>query len=260
MIAIHRWRGLDRRDLWWILPGGIGFLLAAGYGSWLFDQLAAQNGPAGAYFRAQPWFLLAYLIFLILATSLAYRLWAARRYVAVDENGLRWRLKGFRVHSLAWNELDGIAESAVETKFFSKTVHFENHSILYPRNGAPVELDEHLDDLAGLIEAIKAQYYPRVYPELLEAFNAGRLVHFGPLAIQNQALQVAKSIPTQEFLAPVYQPRRVQTVPWTQNLGLSVHSGFLVVKSGNSTMKKIPVSQIPNFEILLKMIEQGVKT
>jgi len=43
-------------------------------------------------------------------------------------------------------------------------------------------------------------------------------------------------------------------------LGLTVHSGFLVVQSGNSMTKRIPISQIPNFEILLKMIEQGVKT
>lgn len=259
-VSIHCWRGFNRRDLWWILLGFAGLLLLVGYGAWIFRSTETKNGAIAAFYRSEPWFMLAYLVFLSFMTLLLYRLWTSRRFVAVYQNGLCWRVKGFRTHTMTWDRLAGIAEATVETKFFRKTLSFEQRSLIYPKQAAPVEFDERLQDLPGLVNEIKKLFYPQIYPELLEEFNAGREIHFGPVTIQNQVLQVAKNIPTQDFLQPSYQPKRVHSVPWTQNLGLTVHSGFLVVKSGNSMMKRIPLSQIPNFEILLKMIEQGVKS
>jgi hypothetical protein len=260
LISTYRGYPLNKKDLWWIIPGLFCFLLPLGYGIWLFRWVEENYGLVAAFYRVQPWILLAYLAFLSLATLLIYRVWASRRFVSVFEKGIRWRLKGIRIHSLLWEELNGIASATIQDKFAHKTLRNERQSILYPKRGAPVVLDERLQNLPGLVEEIKKQFYPQIYPELLESFHAGQEIRFGPIAIQNQSIRIARIIPDEEFLASPYHPKRMQKLPWSQSVGLTVHSGFLVVQSGNSMTKRIPVSQIPNFEILLKMIEQGVKT
>jgi hypothetical protein len=259
LLATYRGFPFSRKDLWWIIPVFTCFIIPLGYAVWLFQHVNVNYGLVAAFYRVQPWLLVAYLAFLFLATSLIYRAWSSRRFVSVHQKGVRWRLKGFRIHSLEWNELNGIASATIQNKFGNKTVRNENQSILYPKNGAPVVLDDRLQNLPGLIEEIKKQYYPQIYPELLESLHAGKEVRFGPVALQNQSIHIARNIPDEEFLASPYQPKRMQKLPWSQSLGLAVHSGFLVVQSGNSMKKRIPISQIPNFEILLKMIEQGVE-
>jgi hypothetical protein len=260
LVSTYRGFPFTRKDLWWIIPGLSCFILPLGYSAWLFNRVIESNGLVAAFYRAQPWLLLAYLAFLSFATIMIYRAWTSRRFVSVYQKGLRWRLKGFQIHSLLWEELSGIATATIQDKFANKTFRSEQQSILYPKSGAPVVLDNRLQNLDELVEEIKKQYYPQIYPELLDSLHAGREIRFGPVAIQNQTIQIAKFIPPEEFLASTYRPKRMQKLPWSQSLGLTVHSGFLVVQSGNSMTKRIPISQIPNFEILLKMIEQGVKT
>jgi hypothetical protein len=260
LLSTFRGYPFGRKDLWWIIPGVFCFLLPIAYAAWLFQRIEEINGLIAAFYRVQPWLLLAYLAFLSLTTLMIYRAWASRRFVTVYQKGLRWRLRGFRIHSLPWEELNGIASASIQDKFVNKTLRNEQQSILYPKNGTPIVLDERLQNLPGLIAEIKKQFYPQIYPELLENLHAGKEIQFGPIAIQNQTIQIARSIPDEEFLIAPYHPKRMQKLPWSQSLGLTVHSGFLVVQSGNSMTKQIPISQIPNFEILLKMIEQGVKT
>lgn len=76
--------------------------------------------------------------------------------------------------------------------------------------------------------------------------------------IKDQSILVAKSLPPVEFLESPYQIKTMRAIDAFDKVKLSVHSGILVVKSGNSLTKRIPVSQVPNFEVLLKLFEQGV--
>jgi hypothetical protein len=259
LLSTHRGYPLTSKDLWWIIPGLACFILPLAYGAWLFQWINENYGLVAAFYRVQPWLLLAYFAFLSLATLLFYRAWTSRRFISIYEKGLRWRLKGFRIHSLPWEDLSGIASAITQDKFAKRTLRKEYQSILYLSNGTAIVLDERLQDLPGLTEEIKKQYYPQIYPKLLDSLQAGKEIRFGPIALQNQSIQIARFIQTEEFLASPYHSKRMQKLPWSQSLGLTVNSGFLVVQSGNSMTKRIPISQIPNFEILLKMIEQRVK-
>ena len=259
LVAIHRWHALDRHDLWWILTGMVCLLLPAVYGAWLFYWLQEKNGLLAAFYRIQPWLLIIYFVFLSLSCLLIYRLWSSRRYVAVYQNGIVWRLKGFKTNSLLWEEMEGIVTATIDKKFLGKTLNYEEYSILYRKSGLPVEFDDRIQDQPSLIEEIKKQYFPMIYPDLKAKFESGKEINFGPISIQNQSIHYAKTLPPGEFIFPYRPFTRVNSVPWSQVIGFTVNSGFLVVKSGNSMIKRIPISMIPNFEILLKLIEHEVK-
>jgi hypothetical protein len=51
-----------------------------------------------------------------------------------------------------------------------------------------------------------------------------------------------------------------QTIPWEKLRSVDVVSGFLVVELSDYSRRKLPVSKIPNIELLLQLIQQGVNT
>ncbi len=253
-------RRLKPKDLWWILLGLLVWIAPLAYAGWLFQGYRLENGLLAAYYWVQPYIMMAYLAFLILFSYLSYRFWSGNRFVGVYQNGLRWRLKGIKIHSMLWCEVEGIACATTERMFFRKAIRDERQAILYRTNKTILALDERIEDFTGLIEAIKSLYYPTILPNLMTSFQNGQQVQFGPIAIQKSCFYVARAIPNADFSERVYQPKGMQALPWTELNGLTVTSGFLMVKSGSSRTRKIPVSQIPNFEILLKIVEQGVNT
>ncbi|MCU0488105.1 MAG: hypothetical protein MUE67_04030 [Anaerolineales bacterium] len=258
MILTHPGRSFSRRDLWWLLPC-LGFIGAGlGLGLYQIEQLRPRYGLLASYFRVEVWFLMAYFFLLILLAGIVYRMSTARRFFSIHENGLRWRIKGFRVHQACFDQISGIAAAETERRFLGKAIQNDFQSVIYFKDGRVVELDGRLENLPELVEAIKGQYYPKIYPNLLQEFKAGRQLQFGPLAVQNGSLQLAKGVSAATFLAEPPRPKGMRSVPFSEIADLAVHSGYLVVKSENSKTKRIPVSQIPNFEILLKLVEQRV--
>jgi hypothetical protein len=260
LIAIHRGLPIGRRDTWWLAGLVICITIPLLLGILSIRSFAIDHGLYAAIFQVQYLFLIAYLAFLFFITILVYRLWTSKYFVAVYDKGIRWRLKGFRTKMLVWEELNGIATAAFEDVLFNKKISDEQVSILYPARDRPILLDRRLQGLDALIEEIKNQYYPVIFPHLMENFKNGQIVSFGPVVVQDQSISLARTDIQKEFLQSPYQSKRMQTFPWSTLSGLSVKSGFLMVKSENSKIKRIPVSHIPNFEILLKIVEQGVNS
>jgi hypothetical protein len=260
MILTHRGRSFSRRDLWWLLPSLVFISAGLGLGFYQIEQLRHRYGLLASYYRVEAWFLMAYFFLLILMAGIIYRMSTARRFFSIQEKGLRWRIKGFRVHQASFDQISGIAAAETERSFLGKAIQTDFQSVIYFKDGRVVELNSQLENLPELVEAIKGQLYPKIYPGLLQEFKAGRQLQFGPLAIQNGALQVAKGIPSAQFLAEPPRPKGMRSVPFSEIACLAVHSGYLVVKSEKFKARRIPVSQIPNFEILLKLVEQGVNS
>ncbi len=258
MILTHRGRSFSRRDLWWLLSCLVLICAGLGLGFWQIALLRPRYGLLASYYRVEVWFLMAYFFLLILLASFIYRISTGRRFFSIYENGLRWRIKGFRVHQASFDQITGIAAAETEHRFLGKAIQNDYQSVIYLKDGRVVELDSRLENLPELVRAIKNQFYPKIYPTLLQEFKAGRQLQFGPLAVQNGSLQVAKGVPASVFLAEPPKPKGMRSLPFSEIVDLAVHSGYLVVKSGHSKTKRIPVSQIPNFEILLKLVEQGV--
>jgi hypothetical protein len=245
-VALYRSRPLGWRDAFTVLlPGLLGVLAPYSYALWMYDRTLRQHGPAAAEQWSQPWFWLAWaaLGFFILLCIL--RLLDLRRFAAVHTRGVRLRPGILRTRSLLWKQISGVALSVTQDVFLNSRGRARLSAVIYPNQGSPIRLNERLQNLPELVSRLKASLYPRLLPDLKAGFQTGKWLYFGPLAVQAKALR----LPHGKFT-------------WEQVENLQVVAGYLAVscKEGNEPARniRIPISKIPNLELLLQIIREGV--
>ena len=82
-------------------------------------------------------------------------------------------------------------------------------------------------------------------PGMKADFQAGKWLYFGPLAVQAKALSLQQG-----------------EISWEQVENLQVKDGYLAVSwtEGQEPVrdKRIPIAKIPNLELLLQIIREGI--
>lgn len=243
-----------------ILPGLLAVLAPLAYGYWLLNYIYTKHGPVAAVFRSRIWFQLAILALLVFVILAAYRLIQARRFVSVHKMGVQLRLRPFYSQQILWREINGISNSVQEDHFLGIHLRTRQSATLFPSSGKPLILGENLEKLPELVSRLKASLYPRLLPSLKADFEAGKWLYFGPIAISHQGMHFYKN----HRRTPANRSKRLKggnqnVVLWAQIKRLTVHSGDLVVELRDQSPKRIPVSRIPNLELLLQIIQQEVK-
>lgn len=238
-------------------------LAPLGYGLWRYESAYTQYGPAAAEAWSSNWFLLSGLLLLGFLFLLYRRMRLSRRFVAVHKEGLSLNLPsgilpaGTRTYSLRWGQIAGIATDTVQERFLGLDLGVTSQAVLFPNLGRPVRLDSSLQRQPELVSRIKAGLYPRLLPGLSERLQAGQWLMFGPLSIQGGALRLLRAWPATRLV-----------VPWSQVNRIDVRSGYLTIElkdpptqnhSGRGPLR-IAISQIPNLEILLQLVQQGINT
>lgn len=244
-IAIYRCRPFQGRGFkLFLLWGALSVLAPLGYGFYRAQYAYAKYGPVAARFWSRPWYLLAGAALLILLILLWLRWRRARRFVAVHQNGLRLRLS--RRKDYLWGQISGVASGTVETHLLGKTLRASHKAELYPAVDPPIHLDDSLENLPELLTRIKANLYPRLLPDMLQAFKEGKRLYFGSLSISPNELRLqARGAP----------PR---TISWEEIEGISLQAGMLTIKPQNQSPIRLPVARVPNLELLLQIIQTGV--
>jgi hypothetical protein len=256
--TIYRGRQLGRRGrvlLWIGTMLALGFFLAVN--AWrLFrsypSDLALIQGEADF------WLLVAYLALLILGTAFSLKYFESKRFIAIHENGIRWRMSGLRRHQLFWDQIAGIATAVIQEQFINIPLRCHHLGILYPIGRDPIIFQETVPDAPEMIAKIKEKFYPHLKSRLEAQSLTDQPLWFGPVVVLSDGLHVPRRISNHDFY--LHLPRRINSraIPWQDIRYLAVQCGMLVVKSGNYGTKHIPVSQIPNLELLLELIEQKV--
>ncbi len=261
LVYLYHGRQIRQGDvLTLFLPFTVAILAPLVYGLWQVYYATAHYGPLAASLWSRPWFILSGLVFVIFLLVMVYRLYQARRFVAVYKGGLRFNIpvgKGLALHRpyrLSWREIAGIATDATREQFLGLPTRQRLRAVLYPNVGKPVRLDDSLQNLPELISRIKASLYPRLLPSLRASFEAGQWLYFGDVAIQRLGLRTGKAPSTAGSAA----------IPWSHVKNISVQSGYLMVEfkeySALPSVQQILVSHIPNLELLLQLVQQGVTT
>jgi hypothetical protein len=245
-VALYRAPSLGWRDFFIILlPGILGVLAPYGYAIWSYNRTLQQHGPAAAEKWSQPWFWLAWAALAVFILLCILRLLDLRRFAAVHTRGIRLRPGILRTRSLGWQQISGVALSATQAVFFQRRGQTRLRAVIFPNQGSEIHLDGRLQNLAELISRIKASLYPRLLPELKTSFQSGKWLYFGPLAIQPRAIRL----------------RRAELI-WEQVENIQVKNGYLAVSwregPGSARDVRIPISKIPNLELLLQIIREGV--
>lgn len=242
VLAIYRGRRLGRGDiLGLLLPGSLSVLAPLAYGLWQSYYAYTQFGPVAAEARSRPWFLLASLALAVFAVLLLFRLRQASQLVTVRQHGLHYRFPPARAGSLRWQDMTGITAAPIQEYFLGFPLRAYWLVKLHPMKGSPVSLDNTLRNLPELISRIKAGLYPHLLPRLRARLRAGDWISFGPLDLHAQTFRLRG----REFL-------------WTEVEHIDAQSGYLTIELKNQVVHRIPISRIPNIELLLKLIQQGV--
>ncbi len=243
-IAEYRGQPTNMRDvLGWYLPE---LLLVGGvliYGGWRTYVGYMLYGPMAANIWGRPWFILAAL-FAIPILLLAYRyLRRVRFHVNLHENGLH--LSPPNNVSLRWKQISGIATETIRYHLLGRQLYTRCRVAIYPTTTAPVFLDHRLQNLPELAEKIKEKIYPSIYPQLRTQLRSGQTLYFGTVKIWQKALGVNK-----------------HTYEWSHIKHINLQAGALIIaleKQGWLRRQiRIPTAQIPNIELLLKLIDEEI--
>jgi Family of unknown function (DUF6585) len=246
LVALYRSRPLGWRDAFTVLaPGLLGVLAPYSYALWLYERTLQQHGPAAAQQWSQVWFWLAWMALAVFILLCILRLSDLRRFVAVHRRGIRLRPGFLHTYSLQWKQISGVALSVTQDVFLRSRGRARLRAVIYPNQGKQIRLDERLQNLPELISRLKASLYPRLLPEMKTSFQAGKWLYFGPLAVQSNALRLHNG-----------------NITWGQVENLQVKAGYLAISwkegQGPARSMRVPVSKIPNFELLLQIIREGV--
>ncbi len=246
-------RVFRHRPLGWIealsimLPGGLAVLLPLFYGFGRARYAAGNFGPVAANHWSMPWYILAGVAFVVLLLAAIIRIRKSGRFVAVHANGLRLNLG--KKQALRWEQIAGISTETVRYHFLVISSSPRMRGVIYPNTGKPIHLSNAIQDLPELLTMLKAKLYPRLLPNLQANLDNGQWLHFGRLAIQDKGIKLLNHMPKQD-----------QPIPWSHVTHVDVNSGFLVVELSDRPQLKLPVSQIPNIELLIQLIQLGVNS
>jgi hypothetical protein len=236
-----------------LLPAsGLAVLVPLGYGLWRANVAYIQYGSVAANIWGRPWFVLSALAsacFLMLA---GYRLYLLRRHVAVYKNGLRLRLGLIRSQTFLWRELSGISSAIVQERFLHLPLRTTHQAALFPHQGKPVQIHGPLQEMPALIARLTASLYPRLLPDLREQFTSGKWLVFGSVAVQRQGIAFQSDRERSSSRLPAL-------IPWDAVAEIDVQAGRLVIRLRDGHHRRIPVIKIPNLEIMLELVHQGVQ-
>jgi hypothetical protein len=178
----------------------------------------------------------------LLAVWSAFVNW--RKAVALYDSGLAYRDRT-GLQSWRWDQVSQIYSEV--TRHYTNGI-YTGTTYLYSLNlldGTKVKFDNKFEKIDALGNLLQEMSFRPLYEKAADAYNAGRVVTFGPVAISKQGgLVIGK-----------------KTYPWSEIAQVSVQKGYLQVSkkgggwfSGANTL----VSVIPNLNVALAIIDQIV--
>lgn len=242
VLQIYRDRPLRWLDFFvTFIPASLAVLAPFLYGLKRDIYARMYYGPVAAKSWSWPWYALATVALIPLLLLAFRRVRQAHRWVALHRNGLKIQWVGGKSQTLFWNQILGLSCTISEAIFIGRISRTRHSLTLFPANGKPINISDHIKGLSDLNERIKAKIYPHLLPKMRTAFKHGDTLHFGPIQIHEKAIYV-----------------REQEIPWNQVARLNVDSGKLVIETQEKFPIRIPAGKIPNVELLIQVLQEGV--
>ncbi|MBC8497185.1 MAG: hypothetical protein ISS57_19715 [Anaerolineales bacterium] len=281
--AIYRDRPLRWRDFFLIfLPGGVAALAPFFYGLQRDLYARAYYGPVAAGAWSWPWYALATVALIPLILLALHRVRQAHRIVMLHKHGLMIHWTGGQHHRLPWEEIDGLICNTIENTFLEFPLKTRHRLTICTQSGKLIRIDDRIPKLPELTARLKAKIYPRLLPQLRAAFQKGDTLDFGPIILHKKWVCFkrvekfrklgragAQSAPPHAPISGLsstemkrtnkkFVQLREQEIPWEQVARLNVVSGQLVVESHSNQKIKIAVGKIPNVDLLIQLLQEGV--
>ncbi len=245
LIASYRYRPLSWNEtLGLVLLIGLAVSAPLLYGYYRAQYAIAYYGPVAVQLWSRPWYLLTGFAIVVSLALILVRLIEGRRRVEIHANGLLVALSGKRF--IPWKILSGVASGAFQTTFLGLPLSTRFQATLYPAIGRPVKLDDRLENLPELLTQVKARLYPQLLTNSMKAFSEGQRLYYGNISIDPTELRLADGLPSP------------QGINWESIRSIQIQSGWLLIETESDETIKMPVTEIPNLEVLLQIIHRGV--
>jgi len=246
LIKIYRGRQFRFSDvIIFFLPGLCAILSSFFYGGYVYWDAYQGFGPTAAKSWSQPWFFISFTALIIFSSLLFYRLFNARRYAAVYDEGLKLNLT--KSKTTTWEEIIGVTAITTQPYFFRLHLPPTQTGILHYRNGQTIKIQDNISDLPGLLSQIKAKVYPILFPRFERDFRSGEKLFFGPIGVDKQHFSLSSSKSAQN-----------RAYNWQQIKHINLQSGNLMIEFWDHPIVSIPAAEIPNIELMLQLIKSEI--
>lgn len=244
LVTRYRYRPLRWKDIFLtFIPGGLAVLTPLIYGILRKNYALAYFGPTAAEVWSNPWFTWTEIALIAYLGLGLRRLRRARQVVTVHKNGIAITVHKKKQFIYNWTQLAGVACTTLQPTFLGLKFKPRHRIVIYPTEGKPISLNDRIPDIPKLVKQIKTKIYPRLLPNFRKSFSKGHPLNFGPITFCQDSLQL-----------------RDLSIPWNQITNITVKEGFLMVESGTNRPVKIPSGKIPNIELLIQLLQEGVET
>jgi len=242
LINTYRGRPLRWRDLLLVfLIGTFAVFFPLVYGVWINNIISLRNGPIAASSWSGPWFILAVISTLCLLLLALIRVFHATIYVSTFKNGLEIKLSPIRRHIMAWTDIFEITNHSLTRHIFGHNVQTKFRIELLSKKKKTIRLDQKITHVTKLAYEIKKYSFQRLFPSLVNDFQSGRWLDFGPLSINKH-----------------YISTEHEKVSWSEVSRVYIKAGNMFIETWDEQNIRIKTSQIPNIELLFKLISRGI--
>ena len=258
-IELHLHSPMPRLNRFFLmLLGLIGVLLPLTLGAWQFYAMEDANGYYAALQRSQSWIFLSLVVFFAYFIIIMLRSRNSNDFIALHQNGIRFRLNKKRICWLLYQNIAGLQEELIQEYFIFIPIRKKYRVNISPKNGKTIRIPSSFGNLSELHAQLTKKVHPSLNRVIEHAFFSGKWVEFGEIKLnQNQFCY------------------RNRTIPLDQIYNISIQSGKLRItkKPQASTSKnrnlisrhnypddiRIPLSKVFNLDIFLKLIQTRIQ-
>ncbi len=177
----------------------------------------------------------------LLALGSAFSNW--KRAVVLYEKGFAYSDNG-GVQTWGWHEVDLL--NVAITRHYTNGIYTGTTYLytLQKSDGSRLVLDNKLQKIEQLGQAISRGVFPHQYQKLVAALNAGQTVTLGPVAVNKQGIAFGK-----------------KAYPWSEIEQVGIQNGYVNIKKkggGWFSGASAAASSIANLDALLSVIDQVV--
>lgn len=208
---------------------------------------AACSAPflaaAGVGDMTREWYIGGAVV-LLFAVGLAALVWMrGRNAFVMYEEGFAWK-KGGAMLVHRWDQVAAITSAVTKMTVNFIPAGTSHKHTLDMKTGEKLVLTDNTVAQVGHVAAhIRENVVPLLFSEYAERYNRGENLEFGPIVI-------GQSLPGIQHKSDV--------IPWVEIEGTGVHEGSLMIrKAGRGVFRNtlVPVSTIPNFDVLMAVLE-----
>ncbi len=140
-----------------------------------------------------------------------------------------------------WDQIKGINTRTVREKFLSIPLRTHQQTILYLVNDQIIRLGDEFKNLSELTDRLKAKIYPKQLTKSREIYHTNQLITFGPLTLSRNYIYIGQ-----------------RKIALNKIEFIGVRGGHLLIATRINHQERISISEIPNLEILLQLIDEGM--